>query len=132
MKNAPTGTGTDQGEATAESWFKVMHEEIGARTFISPPVLIASCIVGPSTSAAKVVEQPSRGPLTPGRSKQTLPTSPHLPQCSKMTQTAPQPASACVERTENTPLWKGRVNGIRPGLHAWKPKQRVCSRPNGR
>ena len=45
LKNPPTGTGTDQGEATAGSWqwFALMHEAIGSRPSITPPVLIASC-----------------------------------------------------------------------------------------
>lgn len=121
MKNPPTVTGTKQGEANAETWLKRMHEAIGERDSISTPVLIASCNVVPHLSSKRGKPAPSR-PSTPGRSQQTLPISPHLPQCSttkhQLMQTAPAPPSARMEPTECTPLRLGRVKGMRPLLES--------------
>ncbi|XP_074548761.1 uncharacterized protein LOC141806935 [Halichoeres trimaculatus] len=55
LRNPPTGTGTDGGEATAATWpwFSLMHEAIGARPCIEPPVLMDSCVgENPHTDAA--------------------------------------------------------------------------------
>ncbi|KAG1935835.1 hypothetical protein F2P79_019086 [Pimephales promelas] len=45
LRCPPTGTGTDSGEATAATWqwFSAMHEAIGGRPSIEPPILIDSC-----------------------------------------------------------------------------------------
>ncbi|XP_034096646.1 uncharacterized protein LOC117562844 isoform X3 [Gymnodraco acuticeps] len=50
LKTPPTGTGTDAGEATAAtwSWFSLMHEAIGSRPSMEPPVLMDSADVAPS------------------------------------------------------------------------------------
>ncbi|KAI2643034.1 Formin-like protein 14 [Labeo rohita] len=42
LRCPPTGTGTDGGEATAATWpwFSAMHEAIGGRPSIEPPILI--------------------------------------------------------------------------------------------
>ncbi|XP_037626195.1 uncharacterized protein LOC119488532 [Sebastes umbrosus] len=46
LRNPPSGTGTDGGEATAATWpwFSLMHESIGRRPSIEPPVLMDSCV----------------------------------------------------------------------------------------
>ncbi|KAF3855114.1 hypothetical protein F7725_023169 [Dissostichus mawsoni] len=46
LKTLPTGTGTDEGEATAAtwSWFPLMHEAIGSLPSMEPPVLMDSCV----------------------------------------------------------------------------------------
>ncbi|KAI9518467.1 hypothetical protein NQZ68_036918, partial [Dissostichus eleginoides] len=46
LKTPPTGTGTDEGEATAAtwSWFSLMHEAIGSWPSMEPPVLMDSCV----------------------------------------------------------------------------------------
>ncbi|KAL3060453.1 hypothetical protein OYC64_014913 [Pagothenia borchgrevinki] len=45
LRTPATGTGTDQGEATAATWpwFSAMHEAIGGRPSIDPPILFDSC-----------------------------------------------------------------------------------------
>ncbi|KAL3045269.1 hypothetical protein OYC64_013516 [Pagothenia borchgrevinki] len=45
LRTPATGTGTDQGEATAATWpwFSAMHEAIGGRPSIEPPILFDSC-----------------------------------------------------------------------------------------
>ncbi|XP_033991068.1 uncharacterized protein LOC117486669 [Trematomus bernacchii] len=50
LKTPPTGTGTDEGEATAATWpwFSLMHEAIGSRPSMEPPVLMDSADVTPS------------------------------------------------------------------------------------
>ncbi|XP_034059354.1 uncharacterized protein LOC117537990 [Gymnodraco acuticeps] len=50
LKTPPTGTGTDAGEATAATWpwFSLMHEAIGSRPSMEPPVLMDSADVTPS------------------------------------------------------------------------------------
>ncbi|XP_034005335.1 uncharacterized protein LOC117497457 [Trematomus bernacchii] len=46
LKTLPTGTGTEEGEATAAtwSWFPLMHEAIGSRPSMEPLVLMDSCV----------------------------------------------------------------------------------------
>ncbi|KAF3850674.1 hypothetical protein F7725_012446 [Dissostichus mawsoni] len=48
LRTPATGTGTDQGEATATTWpwFSAMHEAIGGRPSIEPPILLDSCACG--------------------------------------------------------------------------------------
>ncbi|CAL8314211.1 unnamed protein product [Arctogadus glacialis] len=58
LKNPPTGVSTEGGQTTAASWkwFELMHEAIGDRPSVTPPVLIVTCAQGavvftaPSTS----------------------------------------------------------------------------------
>ncbi|KAJ8014392.1 hypothetical protein DPEC_G00039740 [Dallia pectoralis] len=44
LKTLKTGSGTDAGEVTASSWqyYEDMHEVLGARPSMDPPVLVAS------------------------------------------------------------------------------------------
>ena len=44
QKSPKTGSGTDAGEVTAATWqfFEDMHEVLGARPSMDPPVVVAS------------------------------------------------------------------------------------------
>lgn len=44
LKTPKTGSGTDGGEETAASWqyYQDMHEVLGGRPSIDPPLLVAS------------------------------------------------------------------------------------------
>ncbi|CAL8354232.1 unnamed protein product [Arctogadus glacialis] len=78
LKNPPTGVSTEGGQTTAASWkwFELMHETIGDRPSVTPPVLIATCAQGavvftaPSTSTpggrqVEAAEETALGSLTP-------------------------------------------------------------------
>ncbi|CAL8249943.1 unnamed protein product [Arctogadus glacialis] len=78
LKNPPTGVSTEGGQTTAASWkwFELMHEAIGDRPSVTPPVLIATCAQGavvftaPSTSTpggrqVEAAEETALGSLTP-------------------------------------------------------------------
>lgn len=54
LKTPKTGSGTDAGETTASSWqfFEDMHEVLGSRPSIDPPVVVAS--YGPDPDAEPV------------------------------------------------------------------------------
>ncbi|KAK0146103.1 hypothetical protein N1851_014639 [Merluccius polli] len=56
LKDPPTGLSTEGGKATAASWkwFDLMHEAIGDRPSVTPPVVIATCAQG-----AVVITPPS-------------------------------------------------------------------------
>ncbi|CAL8397962.1 unnamed protein product [Boreogadus saida] len=77
LKNPPTGVSTEGGQTTAASWkwFELMHEAIGDRPSVTPPVLIAtgaqSAVVftAPSTSTpggiqVEAAEETALGSLT--------------------------------------------------------------------
>ncbi|KAA0721220.1 hypothetical protein E1301_Tti018117 [Triplophysa tibetana] len=63
LRCPPTGTGTDSGEATAATWlwFSAMHEAIGGRPSIEPPILIDSCEAEVTGSSA-VSNEPGLSP----------------------------------------------------------------------
>lgn len=44
LRTPKTGSGTDAGETTASTWqfFEDMHEVLGARPSMDPPVVVAS------------------------------------------------------------------------------------------
>ncbi|KAG9267191.1 hypothetical protein AMEX_G19879 [Astyanax mexicanus] len=56
LKCPPTGSGTENGEATAASWpwFTIMDEALGRRHSIVPPVLVASMHDGEPCSSPAV------------------------------------------------------------------------------
>ncbi|CAM4597087.1 unnamed protein product [Leuciscus chuanchicus] len=61
LRCPPTGTGTDSGEATTATWpwFSAMHEAIGGRPSIEPPILIdMQC----RTSCSAVSKYPGLSP----------------------------------------------------------------------
>ncbi|KAA0712496.1 hypothetical protein E1301_Tti021509 [Triplophysa tibetana] len=63
LRCPPTGTGTDSGEATAATWlwFSAMHEAIGGRPSIEPPILTDSCDAEVTGSSA-VSNEPGLSP----------------------------------------------------------------------
>lgn len=63
LRCPPTGTGTDSGEATAATWpwFSAVHETIGGRPSIEPPILIDSCDAE-VTSCSAVSKDPGLSP----------------------------------------------------------------------
>ena len=54
MRCPATGTGTNRGEATAATWpyFAAMHEAIGGRPSIDPPILMDSACVAAVASCS--------------------------------------------------------------------------------
>ncbi|XP_059211483.1 trichohyalin-like isoform X1 [Centropristis striata] len=62
LKNPPTGVSTEGGETTAASWkwFELMHEAIGDRPSVTPPVLIATCAQGAVVFTPPTVLTPER------------------------------------------------------------------------
>ncbi|CAL8371433.1 unnamed protein product [Arctogadus glacialis] len=63
LKNTPTSVSTEGGETTAASWkwFDLMHEAIGDRLSMTPPVLIATCAQGAVVFTAPSISTPERG-----------------------------------------------------------------------
>lgn len=94
MKNPPTGTGTDGGEATAAAWpwFDAMHEALGERPSIQPPTLVASCLV------------PDHGQTADGASS---PACAEAPQTSPDTESEEEPGPS----TSSQPPTKRRKRG---------------------
>lgn len=96
IRTPQTGSGTDRGEDTPGTWpyYMAMHEALGARPSMSPPVLVASCLANPtmfpSTSESESNPGPScpspTSPLDPSNSPLVCPSSPR-PGCSG----SPQP-----------------------------------------
>ncbi|KAI7814524.1 hypothetical protein IRJ41_021122 [Triplophysa rosa] len=66
LRCPPTGTGTDDGEATAATWpwFSAMHEAIGGRPSIKPPILIDSCDAEVAICAAVSTDSSSSPPAS--------------------------------------------------------------------
>ncbi|XP_056435492.1 PH domain-containing protein DDB_G0287875-like isoform X2 [Gadus chalcogrammus] len=62
LKNTPTSVSTEGGETTAASWkwFDLMHEAIGDRPSVTPPVLIATCAQGAVVFTAPSISTPER------------------------------------------------------------------------
>ncbi|CAL8387893.1 unnamed protein product [Gadus morhua 'NCC'] len=63
LKNTPTSVSTEGDETTAASWkwFDLMHEAIGDRPSVTPPVLIATCAQGAVVFTAPSISTPERG-----------------------------------------------------------------------
>ncbi|CAL8369751.1 unnamed protein product [Arctogadus glacialis] len=63
LKNTQTSVSTEGGETTAASWkwFDLMHEAIGDRLSMTPPVLIATCAQGAVVFTAPSISTPERG-----------------------------------------------------------------------
>ncbi|XP_034005502.1 uncharacterized protein LOC117497626 [Trematomus bernacchii] len=65
LKDPPTGTRTDRGEASAATWpwFEAMHEAIGGWPSIQPPTLVASCpLSSHGQTAAEASTSAGEGP----------------------------------------------------------------------
>ncbi|KAL2095429.1 hypothetical protein ACEWY4_010148 [Coilia grayii] len=62
LKNPPTGVSTEGGEATAASWkwFNLMHEAIGDRPSVTPPVLISTTAQGAVVFTPPLLLTPTR------------------------------------------------------------------------
>ena len=62
IKTPRLGLSTEGGKATAASWkwFDLMHEAIGARPSVTPPVLIATCAQGAVVFTAPSTTTPER------------------------------------------------------------------------
>ncbi|KAJ8369279.1 hypothetical protein SKAU_G00093070 [Synaphobranchus kaupii] len=67
LKNPKTGSGTDGGEETAATWqyYQDMHEVLGGRPSIDPPLLVASFTPDdPTTILLEIVDGPSNSTTT--------------------------------------------------------------------
>lgn len=75
-----TGTGTDSGEATAATWpwFSAMHEAIGGRPSIDPPILIDSCDAE-VISCSAVSKDPGLSPSTSVEEREEEDTTSYAP-----------------------------------------------------
>ncbi len=100
--NPPTGAGTDQGETTEDSWqwFHLMHEAIGSRPSITPPVLIASCTGEdePTTSTASCLPGP------PQICEEDIPPYPS----QSPSPPSPQEGTSSMQKEETSPPKKRR------------------------
>ncbi|XP_062384166.1 uncharacterized protein LOC134071456 [Sardina pilchardus] len=83
LRNPRTGSGTDGGEVTVATWqyFDLMHEVLGARPSIDPPVIVSSLqdptailmeIVEPSTPAPPTAPSTPIHPTTPDTTSPTV------------------------------------------------------------
>ncbi|KAK0146100.1 hypothetical protein N1851_014636 [Merluccius polli] len=63
LKDPPTGLSTEGGKATAASWkwFDLMHEAIGDRPSVTPPVVIATCAQGAVVITPPLYYYPTKG-----------------------------------------------------------------------
>ncbi|KAJ8342330.1 hypothetical protein SKAU_G00322580 [Synaphobranchus kaupii] len=67
LKNPKTGSGTDGGEETAATWqyYQDMHEVLGGRPSIDPPLLVASFTPDdPTTILLEIVDGPANSTTT--------------------------------------------------------------------
>ena len=66
LKTPKTGSGTDSGEVTAATWqfYGDMHEVLGARPSVEPPVLVASYVPETETTLPAVSHQESNSHRT--------------------------------------------------------------------
>ncbi|CAM4634959.1 unnamed protein product [Leuciscus chuanchicus] len=105
LRTPKTGSGTDQGEVTVATWqyYGEMHEVLGARPAMDPPVVVPSFqpaedhitilmdIVEPSTTAASWT--PDTGPRMPT----SMPTS------------TPAATSATTSRRRSNPIMENLI-----------------------
>ncbi|XP_042275557.1 serine/arginine repetitive matrix protein 2-like [Thunnus maccoyii] len=97
LRRPPTGSGTDQGEETPATWsfYLDMHEAMGSKSSVTPPVLIASCMSSPTIlpgpSPFRMPDSSPSDPLTPSD-----PVS--LPSTSSSSPEPPQPPPAKKKR----------------------------------
>ncbi|CAM4572532.1 unnamed protein product [Leuciscus chuanchicus] len=61
LRTPKTGSGTERGEVTAATWqyYEDMHEVLGARPSLDPPVVVASFYEDPTTILMEIVEPSS-------------------------------------------------------------------------
>ncbi|XP_046874466.1 uncharacterized protein LOC124466643 [Hypomesus transpacificus] len=61
LRTPKTGSGTDRGEVTAATWqfYEDMHEVLGARPSLDPPVVVASFNEDPTPIRMEIVEPSS-------------------------------------------------------------------------
>ncbi|KAI7813778.1 hypothetical protein IRJ41_001170 [Triplophysa rosa] len=94
LRCPPTGTGTDDGEATAATWpwFSALHKAIGPS--IKPPILIDSCNAEVATCAAVATDRSFSPPASVSqRSVEEEVTSGHSATNSLMQEDMPSTSS---------------------------------------
>ncbi|KAF1395386.1 hypothetical protein PFLUV_G00010990 [Perca fluviatilis] len=76
LRTTRTGSGTDRGEVTAATWqfYEDMHEVLGARPSVDPPVLVASCSV--DVDPAAILMEPSSPASSSSSSSSAVSRSP--------------------------------------------------------
>ncbi|KAM9475908.1 uncharacterized protein Hap1MRO34_011628 [Clarias gariepinus] len=105
LRTPKTGSGTDAGEVTAATWqyFDAMHEVLGARPSVDPPVVVASLTDEEPTAIVMEIVEPSTATAT-----STTETSP-LPNTSGASAAAP---TAIASPLTSSPRKKRKTNPI--------------------
>ncbi|KAI2662687.1 Angiopoietin-related protein 4 [Labeo rohita] len=87
LRTPKTGSGTDAGQVTAATWqyFEYMHEVLGARPSVDPPVVVASLTDEDPTAILMDIVEPSTATAT---ATSTIETSP-LPSTSGASAASP-------------------------------------------
>ncbi|KAF4106741.1 uncharacterized protein LOC131550570 isoform X2 [Onychostoma macrolepis] len=72
LRTPKTGSGTDRGEVTAATWqfYEDMHEVLGARPSLDPPVVVASFYEDPAPILMEIVEPSSPASTSAASSSQ--------------------------------------------------------------
>ncbi|CAM4560706.1 unnamed protein product [Leuciscus chuanchicus] len=109
LKTPKTGSGTDAGEATAATWqyYEDMHEVLGARPSVDPPVVVASFTdEDPVTILMEIVE--------PSTTSNTIGASSPLPKTGATA--SPNAASPMATPSPLTPSPRKRKRQTNPIL----------------
>nr|XP_055048146.1 uncharacterized protein LOC129433555 [Misgurnus anguillicaudatus] len=104
LRTPKTGSGTDQGEVTVATWqyFGDMHEVLGARPAMDPPVVVASYQPGaedPITILMDIVEPSTTSELSTTAASWTPDTGP-----SRMSTSTPAATSTTTSRRRSNPI----------------------------
>ncbi|XP_056441352.1 uncharacterized protein LOC130378667 [Gadus chalcogrammus] len=112
LRTPKTGSGTDRGEVTAANWqfFEDMHEVMGDRPAMDPPVVVASFSEDPTQLLMEMVEPP----LAPSLSAaSTSAPSTSAPSLSAASTSAASPSAASPPAATGSPSPSPRKNKIK-------------------
>ncbi|CAL8338506.1 unnamed protein product [Boreogadus saida] len=140
LRTPKTGSGTESGEVTVATWqyFDLMHEVLGARPAIDPPVLVSS-IQDPMVILMEMVEPYTQAPPT-AASTPVHPTTSIIPPRRRSKTVAELLAEEALQEQRRHEETSGVLDGDlvisagmvksenMPDFGSSGPSSRICSR----